>query len=114
MTLREVNEILGGRVVCGEDKLEREVEYGFASDLMSDVLTLNTENLLLLTGLTNLQAIRTSEMSEITNIVFVRNKKVNPDMVQLAKANDMVLIECASSMFKCAGKLYQAGLKAIY
>lgn len=41
---------LNARVICGEEDLDREIYYGFASDLMSDVLTLDSENLLLITG----------------------------------------------------------------
>jgi hypothetical protein len=50
----------------------------FASDLMSDVLTLKNDNLVLITGLATLQTIRTAEMADINCIIFVRNKKVSP------------------------------------
>ena len=53
-------------------------------------------------------------MSDINTIIFVRNKKVNEDMLKLAAENDMVLIECPYSMFKASGILYQAGLEPIY
>jgi hypothetical protein len=67
-----------------------------------------------MTGLGNVQTIRTAEMSDINTIIFVRNKKVNEDMLQLAAENDMVLIECPYSMFRASGILYQAGLEPIY
>jgi predicted transcriptional regulator len=114
MTLKEVVDIIEGHVVCGHDNLDKTVEFCFASDLMSDVLTIETENLLLITGLANLQTIRTAEMSDITNIIFVRNKKTTAEMLKLAVENDMVMIECSSSMFKCSGLLFKAGLKPVY
>ncbi len=114
MKIREVVQLLNAKVISGHDYLEAEVEYTFASDLMSDVLTIEKENILLLTGLANLQTIRTSEMSEISNIVFVRKKKATPEMIQLAEENDMILIECDYSMFKASGLLYTAGLKPVY
>ena len=76
MTIKEITEIIDGRVICCEDKLSTQVEYAFSSDLMSDVLTVEKENLLLITGLANLQTIRTSEMSDITCIIFGRDKKL--------------------------------------
>jgi len=72
MKIREVVDILNANVVSGHALLDAEVEYCFSSDLMSDVLTVETDNLMLLTGLANLQTIRTAEMSDISKIIFVR------------------------------------------
>jgi len=114
MITRDLVAIIGGRVICGNDKIDREVAHAFASDLMSDVLTLDKENILLITGLANMQTIRTAEMSDISCILFVRNKKVTDEMIDLAEENNMILIQCASSMFKTVGELYVAGLKPVY
>jgi predicted transcriptional regulator len=114
MKIQEVAEIIGGKVLCGEEKLDQEVDFAFASDLMSDVLTTQVDKMVLLTGLANLQAIRTAEMSDIHCIVFVRNKQVTDEMVELAEESGIVVIECKSSMFKTAGLLFQNGLKPIF
>ena len=114
MKLKEVAEILKAEVVCGHTKLEREVEAVFASDLMSDVLTLNTDKLLLMTGLVNIQTIRTAEMADIKNIVLVRNKKAAPEMIELANENRIVIMQCSYSMFKSCGLLFQNGLDPVY
>ena len=50
MKLRELVESIGGSVVCCEEGLDREVEYAFASELKSDVLTVKSEKMLLITG----------------------------------------------------------------
>jgi len=114
MKIREVVDLLNAKVVSGNNQLDAEVEYCFSSDLMSDVLTVKTDNLLLVTGLANLQTIRTSEMSDITKIIFVRKKKATDEMIRLAAENETILIECDYSMFKTSGILYHAGLKPVY
>jgi len=114
MKLKDVAEMLNGKVVSGNEHLEKEVEYAFSSDLMSDVLTIQKDNLILLTGLANVQALRTAEMSDISCIVFVRNKKVNADMLKLGKESGIVLIECPSSMFRASGVLFSNGLKPVF
>ena len=81
---------------------------GYSSDLMSDVLTLDTDNLVLLTGLVNLQAIRTAEMADIKAIVFVRNKKASQEMIDLARENGICLLESPYSLFKSSGMLFQS------
>jgi len=114
MEIREIAKLLDAEIVCGENFSEDEVEFAFASDLMSDVLTTKHDFLLLITGLANLQTIRTAEMSDIHCIVFVRGKKVNEEMIELAAENEMVLIECRYSMFKTSGILYAAGIQPVY
>ena len=105
---------LNAKLVCGNTDLNQDISFGFASDLMSDVLTLDSDNLLLVTGLNNLQTIRTSEMSDITYILFVRDKKASDDMKELAEENGITLIECSYSMFWACSLLCNMGLEPVY
>jgi hypothetical protein len=114
MTIQEIVELTGGEFQCGENRKNEKVNRGFCSDLMSDVLTLGCEDILLITGLANVQAIRTAEMADISYILFVRDKCITDEMLKLAKENNMVLARCESSMFKVAGELFAAGLKPVY
>ena len=113
MTLKEIVEKLDAQVCLGADKLDREVENGFASDLMSDVLTLK-DTPVLITGLCNVQTIRTCDMANLEVVIFVRGKRPSEDMVELADENDMVLICTPYSMFKTCGILYEAGMKPLF
>ncbi len=114
MTIKEIAELLDARLLCGEDKADLEIEVAFASDLMSDVLTLIDDNVLLITGLTNTQVLRTAEMSNIQCIIFARNKVVGEDLIALARENEIAIISCKYSVFKTCGILYGAGVKAIF
>jgi len=114
MTIKEIAEIINGKVICCDDRIFTSVEYAFASDLMSDVLTVEKENMVLITGLANLQVIRTSEMSDINCIIFGRDKKVGAEIIDLARENNMILVESPHSIFHIAGELYKAGIKPIY
>lgn len=114
MVLKDLCKLLEGVAVSGAGKLGEQVEYGFASDLMSDVLTLKKDNFVLITGLANIQAIRTAEMSDVAYMVLCRGKKATDDMVELANENDMLIIESPYSLFKCAGLLWEAGLREVY
>ncbi len=115
MRIQKISEILNARIICGESNLNYDVTVGFSSDLMSDVLTVHVDNkAILLTGLCNIQTIRTAEMSDISIIAFVRSKKVTTDMIALAEENDMVLMETDYSMFKATGILYSNGITPVY
>ena len=114
MKIKEIASVLNATISCATERLEEEIEMGYSSDLMSDVLTLDTENLVLITGMVNLQAIRTAEMADIRAIVFVRNKKATQPMIDLAYENGICILESPYSLFKSSGLLFQAGLKPIY
>lgn len=114
MTITDIAKITDGRILSGEHTLSAKIEYAFSSDLMSDVLKVEKENVLLITGLANLQTIRTAEMSEINCIVFARNKKISSEIVSLAEENRIALIESPFSVFRISGELYKAGIKPLF
>jgi predicted transcriptional regulator len=114
MKLSDVVRLVDGTVLCGEENLEREILLGFASDLMSDVLTLLADDILLITGLSNNQAIRTAEMSDILQILFVRNKRPTKSMIDLAVEHGITIITTPYSMFKASGLLFKSGLEPVY
>ncbi len=114
MKVSEIIDVLDANVVNGQDFIETNIERGFASDLMSDVLTLDTDKMVLITGLANMQTIRTAEMADVQCILFVRNKQITDEMLKLAQEHNMILLKCKYSMFNAVGKLYQAGLKPVY
>ncbi len=114
MKVREIAEYLNANIYGDVEMLEKDIEYAFSSDLMSDVLTIKNQNILLLTGLSNIQTIRTAEMSDINNIVYVRGKKISEEMKELAKENGILLMECNYSLFRASGILYNAGIKPIF
>jgi len=114
MTVREIAKILDAEVLCGASRLETAVELAFASDLMSDVLTLKNDHVLLITGLTNIQAIRTAEMADIGCVIFARNKRVTEEMLDIARENELIVLACRYSVFKTCGMLYAAGVQPVF
>ena len=114
MKLKEISELLNAKVLCGQERLDEEHETAFASDLMSDVLTLGDYNPVILTGLCNMQTIRTCEMGNLDIIVLVRRKKATEEMIEEAEDEGMVVMESDFSMFKACGLLFNAGMQPIF
>jgi len=114
MKISEVCELLDAKIICDTKQDHTLVEKGYSSDLMSDVLTLDTDHLLLITGMCNLQTIRTAEMADVRYVVFVRNKKATKEMIELAGEHGICLMESPFTMFKASGLLFSAGLKPVY
>jgi len=110
MKLRDVLEIIEGKVITRNTDLDMEVQMGCGADLMSDVLAFTHEGTLLMSGLTNPQVVRTAEMAGIKAIVFVRGKVPPPETIALAEEKGIPLLASKYTMFETCGRLYQAGL----
>ncbi len=111
MTLKEIRRILNCEVLSGEQSLEQEVSSGCGADLMSDVLAFARPGTLLLTGLTNVQAVRTADVADVKAIVFVRGKVPDREAIELARARGIPLLATRLTMFEACGRLYAAGLR---
>jgi hypothetical protein len=109
--LREVQAILEAEVFTGADKLDLEVEAGFGSDLMSDVLAFACGRVLLLTGLTNTHVLHTAAMIDAVAIVFVRGKRPDENLIEAAAGMGLPLLGTRLLMYDSCGRLFQAGLK---
>ena len=110
MTLREVQEILEAEVFVGHDQLGMDVKTAFGADLMSDVLAFAKAESLLITGLTNPQIVRTSDVLDIAAIIIVRGKRPLPETIQLAEKLQIPLLLTEYILFETVGRLYTKGL----
>jgi predicted transcriptional regulator len=110
VTLREVKEALDAEVLVGEDRLDIEVQDGASADLMSDVLAYAKSGTLLLTGLTNQQVIRTSDVLDIAAVVIVRGKRPSPDTIQLASELGIPILCTKYILYEAVGRLYARGI----
>lgn len=113
MKLKEIKELLEAEVICGEDQLEMEIEAAGASDLMSDVLALGKPGMLLITGLANVQSVRTADIIEAKAIIYVRGKKPDQEGIAIAEKKGIPLLTTKYLMYQVCGILYQRGLKSV-
>ena len=111
MKISEIKSILSAELICGADLMDTEVYTACGSDMMSDVLAYVKEQAVLLSGLVNPQVVRTAEMMDMKSIVFVRGKRPDDDMIDLAIERDIVLMCTKLEMFTACGLLYKNGLK---
>ena len=113
MTLREIQKILQAEVICCENSLDIEILSAGGSDLMSDVLAFGQPGLLLLTGLTNVQSVRTAEIIDAKAIIYVRGKKPQEGGIELAKEKGIPILSTKYMMYTACGLLYSAGLVGV-
>lgn len=111
VTLGEVRKVLEAEVLWPAD-LSALVDSVGAADLMSDVLRLSSPGMLLLTGLSSPQAVRTAAVADLRAIVFVRGKRPDVEVVSLAAEKGIPLLSTPMTMFEASGVLYSVMSRA--
>ncbi len=93
MELQRIAYALDADLVCGPAAWERiNIETVFASDLMSDVLMSDREEMLMITSLSTEQSVRSAGIVGAEAIVIANNKTVTEGMIELAKDQDIALL----------------------
>ena len=113
MTLKEIQELLQAEVISGHDRLDEEITSAGGSDLMSDVLAFGKPGILLLTGLSNSQSVRTANIIDAKAIIYVRGKKPDQEGIELARGKNIPLLSTKFMMYTACGLLFSHGLKGI-
>ena len=110
MKIKEIAQLLKAEISTPAYCKDINIKSACSADLMSDVMAFSKENAMLLTGLVNPQVIRTAEMMDIKVVVFVRGKKPNQGMIDLAEEKGIALLETDYPLFVASGKLYDVGI----
>jgi hypothetical protein len=105
MTLADVRAAIGADVIWCPD-LTTPVTGVVAADLMSDVLVDARPGCVLVTGLANVQTIRTAVIADLAAVVFARGKAVPPEVLELARESKVPVFRSHRSLFEAAGRLY--------
>jgi predicted transcriptional regulator len=111
MKLAEIGHILKCEVLAGEGDLGRDVETVVASDGMSEILAFARPGALMITGLTNIQSVRTADIANVQAIVYIRGKRPDTKTIALAGENGIPVLATRLGMFDVCGVLYKLGLK---
>ncbi|MGD2109757.1 MAG: DRTGG domain-containing protein [Phycisphaerae bacterium] len=111
MNLADIKDILDCDVLSGENGLSMDVETVVASDGMSEILAFARPGALMITGLTNVQSVRTADIANVRAIVYIRGKKPDQTTLNLARKNNIPVLATALGMFDVCGLLREKGLK---
>jgi predicted transcriptional regulator len=113
MKLAEIRDILECEVLTDDDDLSVEVHQVVASDGMSEILAFAKSSELMITGLTNIQSIRTADIAGVSAVIYCRGKRPDKKVVDFAKLKRIPVMITKMVMFDICGILYNKGLKGV-
>jgi predicted transcriptional regulator len=111
--LRDVRDVLQCQVLTEGDDLDVDVQCVVASDGMSEILAFARSKELMITGLTNVQAIRTADIAGVSAVVFCRGKMPDGRVLEVAKKKGIPVLVTKMVMFDICATLYNKGLKGV-
>jgi hypothetical protein len=103
MTIEEVAERVGGRIVVA--KPGAEVNFAYASDLLSDVMGHCGDESVLITIQNHLNAIAVCTLAGIEGIVLCHDRQPPDDMIEAAKREGIGIMTTSLSQFEASVKL---------
>jgi len=113
MTLREIKDLLQCEVLSCEDGLHVDVTQVVTSDGMSEILAFAKSKELMITGLTNIQSIRTADIAAVSAVVYCRGKRPDKKVIDFARQKRIPILVTKMVMFDICGILYNKGLKGV-
>jgi predicted transcriptional regulator len=111
MKRAEIRDVLECEVLVGNDNLALDVATVVASDGMSEILAFARPGALMLTGLTNVQSVRTADIANVRAIIYVRGKRPDEKALNLARKQGIPVLATRLGMFDACGILRELGLK---
>jgi len=88
-----------------------EVEHGYTSDMLSDVIANAGKNYIWITMQTHVNTVAVAALKDIAAIILVNYHKPSTDTIETAKTKGICLLGTVLSAFDISGRLYAAGLR---
>ena len=113
MKLGDVVTKVGLQVETGQEKLDCEVNGGYASDLLSDVMANSREGDVWVTLQVHPNIIAVATLKDLAGIIIVQGKKPEEETIKKAQQEGVPLLVTEHQAFEIAGKLYQMGISGM-
>jgi predicted transcriptional regulator len=111
MTIREVVGNVPLEVLAGPEGLDKEVTGGYASDLLSDVIAHSSAGNLWITLQTHRNIIAVATLKELAAVVLVNKRSPDPETLEKAREEKVVLLGTGLPAFELIGRLYGLGIR---
>lgn len=111
MKLKKVVDALNLDVKSGGNVLNRDVEGGYVSDLLSDVIANSQKGDLWLTLQIHKNIVAVATLKELAGIAVIGGKSPADETIQKAEEEGIVLLTSPLPAFELAGRLYELGVR---
>jgi hypothetical protein len=111
MKLREIVKELELKVRCDGNYLNKPVNGGYASDLLSDVIANSRKDDIWITLQTHQNIAGVASLKELAGIIIVNAREPEAETLQKAEKESIPVFSTSLPAFEIVGKLYQLGIR---
>ena len=112
MLVKNIVEKLDLKVCSGANGLNREIEGGYTSDLLSDVMGNADESHVWVTLQTHKNIMAIASLKELAAIVLVKGYEPDADAAEQSNEEGIPILSSEEEAFELTGKLYELINKA--
>lgn len=106
MTVAELNKLLSSESFSGETGMDREIQGGYVSDLLSDVMGKIKDGYLWITMQSHMNIIAIAALRELPAVLIVNGITPAPEVIKKAKDEGIALLGTPFTAFEAAGIIY--------
>ncbi len=106
MTLEEIVQKVGLKILAVPEALGRPVSGGYASDLLSDVMANSRAGNVWMTLQTHQNIIAVAKLKDLAGIILVNSREPEPETLHKAAEEKVPLLQAADPAFIISGKIY--------
>lgn len=107
MTVKDIVEKLNLKVCSGAAGLNREINGGYTSDLLSDVMGNAAEGNIWITLQTHKNIMAIASLKEISAIVLVKGFQPEEDTIRESESEGIPILSTSGQTFEITGELYE-------
>jgi serine kinase of HPr protein (carbohydrate metabolism regulator) len=113
MEVRELVQALELEVLAAAGKLDNDVQRGYVSDLLSDVIANSRANDIWVTLQVHQNIIAVAALKDLAGIVLTNGRQPQEDTVARATDEGIPLMVSTLPAFELVGRLYRLGIPGI-
>jgi hypothetical protein len=106
-SLNDLKERLNYTCLSGEEWLGRSADGAYVSDLLSDVMGKAQPGMLWITSQVHKNIVAVASLKELSAIIVVNERKVDQEVLEQAKSEEVVILASGKPAFETVGELYQ-------
>jgi predicted transcriptional regulator len=110
MKLKDIIDSLDLTVVSGESRLDNEVNAGYVSDLMSDVIAHTSEGNIWITLQVHVNIVAVASMKGLAGVILINGRKPEDETLRKAKTENIPVLLSELPAFEVVGRLYGLGI----
>lgn len=97
-------------VECGQNFLDREIEGGYVSDLLSDVMAHSKKGDIWITLQGHPNTVAVAKLKEIAGIIMINGRKPDEETIKKAETEGISIMCSDLPAFELVGELYEMGI----